>query len=80
MRFAGVSSQAEYRELILDPSVTSAWHFDHSDGIDPADREVFRVRLPGVSVHGARPNAGRLSSLGRSRLGPGLAGRSDDDG
>jgi len=50
IRFACVSSQAEYRDLMHDPSVASAWHFDHSGGIDPASREVFE--LVQLSING----------------------------
>lgn len=43
LRFACVSDLAEYRELLRDPTMHSAWHFDHSGGIDPASREVFEL-------------------------------------
>lgn len=66
MRFACVADAGEYRELLRDPSVTSAWHFDSSGGIDPASSEVFelaaftvdgkerkirRTKRPGVQVY-----------------------------
>lgn len=43
MRFACVSEQAEYREMLRDQTITSAWHFDHSGGIDPGSQDVFEL-------------------------------------
>ena len=43
MRFACVSDLDEYRELLRDQSVTSAWHFDPSAGIDASDKAVFEL-------------------------------------
>lgn len=43
MRFACVADAGEYRELLRDSGVTSAWHFDTSGGIDPASPEVFEL-------------------------------------
>lgn len=43
MRFACVSDLAEYRAMLRDQSVTSAWHFDLSAGIDAASTDVFEL-------------------------------------
>lgn len=43
MRFACVSDLAEYRDMLRDQSVTSAWHFDPSGGIDAASVAVFEL-------------------------------------
>lgn len=53
MRFACVSDFAEYRELLRDPTVASAWHFDHSAGLDldAASPEVFTLLQLSVNGH-----------------------------
>jgi hypothetical protein len=43
MRFACVSELAEYREMLRDQTITSAWHFDRSGGVDPGSRDVFEL-------------------------------------
>lgn len=43
MRFACVSDLAEYREMLRDQTITSAWHFDHSGGVDPGSKDVFEL-------------------------------------
>ena len=43
MRFACVSDLAEYRDMLRDQAITSAWHFDPSAGIDAASSEVFEL-------------------------------------
>ncbi|WP_027932174.1 hypothetical protein [Amycolatopsis thermoflava] len=43
MRFACLSDESEYRELLRDPTIASAWHFDPSGGLDPADPEIFTL-------------------------------------
>jgi hypothetical protein len=43
MRFACVSDLAEYREMLRDQTITSAWHFDPSASIDAASSEVFEL-------------------------------------
>jgi hypothetical protein len=43
MRFACVSDLGEYRDMLRDQSITSAWHFDASAGIDTASRDVFEL-------------------------------------
>jgi hypothetical protein len=43
MRFACVSDLAEYREMLRDQTITSAWHFDHSGSIDPGSKDVFEL-------------------------------------
>lgn len=43
MRFACVSDLAEYRDMLRDPTITSAWHFDRSGGIDAASSDVFEL-------------------------------------
>ncbi|MEV4058403.1 hypothetical protein AB0J55_44960 [Amycolatopsis sp. NPDC049688] len=62
MRFACVSDLDEYRELLRDSTVASAWHFDTSAGLDAADPEVFTlVRL---SVNGKVKNIRRSTREG----------------
>jgi len=51
MRFACVSDLGEYRELLRDPTVASAWHFDHSAGLDAADPQVFTLLQLSVNGH-----------------------------
>lgn len=43
MRFACVSDLAEYREMLRDQTITSAWHFDLSAGIDAASTDAFEL-------------------------------------
>lgn len=43
MRFACVSDMGEYRELLRDQSIASAWHFDPSSHLDPASTDVFEL-------------------------------------
>jgi hypothetical protein len=43
MRFACVSDLSEYRETLRDQTITSAWHFDVSAGIDAGSRDVFEL-------------------------------------
>jgi hypothetical protein len=50
MRFACVSDLAEYRELLRDPSTTSAWYFENVAGVDAANLATFEVLQ--ISVNG----------------------------
>jgi hypothetical protein len=43
LRFACVSDQDEYRELLLDPTSTDAWYFEPIAGLDAASPEVFEL-------------------------------------
>jgi hypothetical protein len=43
MRFACVADPAEYRDMLRDPTITSAWHFDRSGGIDPGSKDAFEL-------------------------------------
>jgi hypothetical protein len=43
MRFACVSDLAEYRDMLRDQTITSAWHFDRSAGLDAASSDVFEL-------------------------------------
>jgi hypothetical protein len=43
MRFACVSDLAEYRDMLRDQAITSAWHFDLSAGADAASSDVFEL-------------------------------------
>jgi hypothetical protein len=43
MRFACVSDLAEYRDMLRDQAITSAWHFDPSAGTDAASSDVFEL-------------------------------------
>jgi hypothetical protein len=43
MRFACVADSAEYRDMLRDPTITSAWYFDASAGIDAASSDVFEL-------------------------------------
>ena len=51
MRFACVSDLAEYRELLRDPTVASAWYFGKSAGLDAADPEIFTLLQLSVNGH-----------------------------
>jgi hypothetical protein len=62
MRFACVSNHAEYRELLRDPTVASAWHFDQSAGLDAADPEVFTLLQ--LSIDGRERNIRRSAREG----------------
>jgi hypothetical protein len=62
MRFACVSDLDEYRELLRDPTTTSAWHFDLSAGLDASDRAVFE--LLHVAVDGANRKVRRTQRTG----------------
>ncbi|WP_024876838.1 hypothetical protein [Saccharomonospora piscinae] len=48
MRFACVSDLAEYRELLRDPGVAFAWHFDPSAGVDAGSLKAFELVELGV--------------------------------
>ncbi|UQS26077.1 hypothetical protein L1857_26315 [Amycolatopsis thermalba] len=37
MRFACLSDESEYRELLRNPTIASVWNFDLSGGLDPAE-------------------------------------------
>jgi len=43
MRFACVSDPGEYREMLRDQAVTSAWYIDKSAGIDVAAADAFEL-------------------------------------
>jgi hypothetical protein len=43
MRFACVSDQAEYRELLRDPTVAGQWYFGKTSPVDPASVEAFEL-------------------------------------
>ncbi|TNC23730.1 hypothetical protein [Amycolatopsis alkalitolerans] len=43
MRFASVSDLAEYRDLLHDPTVASAWYVGRNAGLDAADPEAFTL-------------------------------------
>lgn len=62
MRFACVSNLAEYRELLRDPTVASAWHFDHSAGLDAANSEVFMLLQ--LSINGQEKTVRRSAREG----------------
>jgi hypothetical protein len=65
MRFACVSDLDEYRELLRDQATTSAWHFDHSGGLDPASRDVFELLQLTV---GSKPRKIRRTERAGSQL------------
>lgn len=70
MRFACVGDEQEHRELSRDPSVTSAWHFDSSGGLDPANREVFE--LVAFTVDGQERKIRRTTRRGMQIYSVGL--------
>ncbi|MEV6241029.1 hypothetical protein [Lentzea sp. NPDC051838] len=76
MRFACVADGQEYRELLRDPTVTSAWHFDASGGVDPVGRDVFE--LLSFTVDGAERKIRRTTRLGAQIYSVGLAARAAD--
>lgn len=71
VRFACVADDQEYRELLRDPTVTSAWHFDASGGIDPVGRDVFD--LLSFTVDGAERKIRRTTRPGAQIYSVGLA-------
>ncbi|OXM65323.1 hypothetical protein [Amycolatopsis vastitatis] len=62
MRFACVSDLVEYHELLHDPTIASAWHFDHSAGLDAADPEAFTLLQ--LSVNGREKKIRRSAQEG----------------
>ncbi|MGM1065203.1 hypothetical protein [Saccharothrix sp. Mg75] len=79
MRFACVNDQAEYREMLRDPSVTSAWYFGQSSGLDAASPDAYE--LTSFSVDGKEKAVRRTSrsgaqvyavNLGRAHAGRGV--------
>jgi hypothetical protein len=79
MRFACVSDFTEYRELLRDPTVASAWHFDHSVGLelDAASAEVFTLLQ--LSVNGQEKKIRRSTRTG-SQLATANLGQEATDG
>lgn len=59
MRFACVADPSDYRTLLRDPSTTSVWHIDPSQGLDASSRSVFEV--VSVLVEGKPQDIGRTS-------------------
>ncbi|MBP2322647.1 hypothetical protein JOF56_003032 [Kibdelosporangium banguiense] len=51
VRFACVADEREYRELLRDPTVASAWHFDESSKVDAASPEAFELLRLSVDGH-----------------------------
>lgn len=43
VRFACVSNQAGYRDLLRDPTIASVWYFGKPAGIDAASREAYEL-------------------------------------
>ncbi|ROP38973.1 hypothetical protein [Saccharothrix texasensis] len=43
LRFACVADLSEYREMLRDQAVTSAWYVGRSSGLDASDPEVFQL-------------------------------------
>ncbi|MFG2377601.1 hypothetical protein ACGFY9_39850 [Streptomyces sp. NPDC048504] len=43
MRFACISDMAEYRELLRDQTVASAWFFDETNGLNAGNKEAFEL-------------------------------------
>ncbi len=43
MRFACTSDQAEYRDLLRDPTVTGPWYISRNGGLDAASQDVFEL-------------------------------------
>lgn len=70
MRFACVSDQAEYRELLRDRSTTSAWHFENVAGVDAADQATFELLR--LSVNGKPRKIRRTTRVGAQVYSVGL--------
>ncbi|MEU2869806.1 hypothetical protein ABZ769_11455 [Streptomyces olivoreticuli] len=62
LRFACVSDQGEYRELLHDPAFTTVWYFEPIAGLDGASPEAFE--LVQVTVDGQTRAARRTSKRG----------------
>ncbi|MEV6717275.1 hypothetical protein AB0M48_35190 [Lentzea sp. NPDC051208] len=62
LRFACVADEREYKEMLRDPAITSAWHFDLSGGFAAEDPEVFE--LISLAVNGKEREIQRTSSAG----------------
>jgi hypothetical protein len=77
MRFACVADMSEYRELLRDPTVASAWHFDESGGVDPTSQAVFEVVQ--LSVNGKEKKIRRTERPGTQLYTVGL-GKTATDG
>jgi hypothetical protein len=43
MRFACTSDQAEYQELLRDPTVTGPWYLGRNGGLDADSKDVFEL-------------------------------------
>lgn len=76
VRFACVSDMAEYRDLLRDPAIASAWYFSSAKGIDAASREAYE--LVEFAVDGRPRPARRAQRTGAQTytvmLPPGIAG------
>ncbi|MGW3993933.1 hypothetical protein ACWEF6_10640 [Amycolatopsis sp. NPDC004772] len=62
MRFACVSDQAEYRELLRDPTVAGQWYIGKTSPVDPASTEAFE--LVQFSIDGKQRPIRRAERLG----------------
>jgi hypothetical protein len=62
MRFACVSDVDEYREMLRDQAITSAWYLDASAGVDGASPEAFELLQ--LSVDGGPKKIRRTQRVG----------------
>lgn len=70
LRFACVADEREYREMLRDPAITAAWHFDLSGGLAAENPEVFE--LVGLTVGGKDRKIRRTSRAGAQLYAAGL--------
>jgi hypothetical protein len=71
LRFACVSDLDEYREMLRDPAISSAWHFDPSPEVDAGSQDAFELLQLAVDGHDCpiRRSARRESQLYTVSLG-----------
>jgi len=71
LRFACVSDAAEYREMLRDQAISSAWYFDPSSDVDGGSRDAFELLQLSVDGHDRtiRRSARRGSQLYTASLG-----------
>lgn len=62
MRFACVSEQAEYRDLLRDPTMAGQWYFGKTSPVDPTSTEAFE--LVQFSVNGKERSIRRTERTG----------------
>jgi hypothetical protein len=71
LRFSCVSDQAEYQELLRDPSTTACWYFERVAGLDGVARAAFELVQFTVDgkAHAARRTTKRGSQVYTVNLG-----------